>query len=136
MEAFNFGKNMFQRSNTIRQQKDNFWEMGDQDLWPLFWNTCRYSNWRRKTKSPWSRTGQSDHPQVVEVWNLVFIEFNRKADGSLEQLPEKHIDTGMGFERLCMVLQNKTSNYDTDVFTPLIREIEALTKTEYGKVLK
>ena len=73
-----------------------------------------------------------DHPQVVEVWNLVFIEFNRKADGSLEQLPDKHIDTGMGFERLCMVLQNKQSNYDTDVFTPLIREIEALTKTEYG----
>ena len=69
---------------------------------------------------------------MVEVWNLVFIEFNRKADGSLEKLPEQHIDTGMGFERLCMVLQNKTSNYDTDVFTPLIREIEALTKTEYG----
>ena len=73
---------------------------------------------------------------MVEVWNLVFIEFNRKADGSLEQLPEKHIDTGMGFERLCMVLQNKTSNYDTDVFTPLIREIEALTKTEYGSSLE
>ncbi|MDA8924170.1 alanine--tRNA ligase, partial [Flavobacteriaceae bacterium] len=77
-----------------------------------------------------------DHPQVVEVWNLVFIEFNRKADGSLEQLPDKHIDTGMGFERLCMVLQNTTSNYDTDVFTPLIREIEALTKTTYGETLE
>ncbi len=71
-------------------------------------------------------------PQVIEVWNLVFIEFNRKANGSLEQLPEKHIDTGMGFERLCMVLQGKTSNYDTDVFTPLIREIETLTNTTYG----
>ena len=89
-----------------------------------------------KQKSVWSRTCQSRYPQVVEVWNLVFIEFNRKADGSLEQLPEKHIDTGMGFERLCMVLQNKTSNYDTDVFSPLIREIEALTKTEYGKKLE
>ena len=74
-----------------------------------------------------------DHPQVIEVWNLVFIEFNRKANGSLEKLPEKHIDTGMGFERLCMVLQNTTSNYDTDVFTPLIREIETLTKSTYGE---
>jgi len=62
-----------------------------------------------------------------------FIEFNRKADGSLEKLPEQHVDTGMGFERLCMVLQGKNSNYDTDVFTPLIREIETLTNTTYGK---
>lgn len=89
-----------------------------------------------KQQVPGAALVNQDHPQVVEVWNLVFIEFNRKADGSLEQLPEKHIDTGMGFERLCMVLQNKTSNYDTDVFTPLIREIEALTKTEYGTSLE
>merc|ERR1711965_472050 len=73
-----------------------------------------------------------DHPHVVEIWNLVFIEYNRKADKSLEKLPQQHIDTGMGFERLCMVLQGKNSNYDTDVFTPLIKEIETLTASKYG----
>ncbi len=73
-----------------------------------------------------------DHPEVIEIWNLVFIQFNRKNNGNLENLPSKHIDTGMGFERLCMVLQGVKSNYDTDVFTPLINELENICDVKYG----
>jgi len=77
-----------------------------------------------------------DHPQVIEIWNLVFMQYNRKADGSLEPLPARVIDTGMGFERLCMALQGKTSNYDTDVFTPLIDKIASLSGKKYGENAK
>ena len=88
---------------------------------------------KTRRKKPGHELVNQDHPLVVEIWNLVFIQYNRKANGQLENLPDKHIDTGMGFERLCMVLQNVKSNYDTDVFTPIIREIETLSNKDYGK---
>jgi len=138
MEAYNFWKKFIPEDRILLgNKKDNFWEMGDQGpCGPCSEIHVDIRSEEEKQQVLGAELVNQDHPQVVEVWNLVFIEFNRKADGSLEQLPEKHIDTGMGFERLCMVLQNKTSNYDTDVFTPLIREIEALTKTEYGSSLE
>lgn len=113
---------------------DNFWEMGDQGpCGPCSEIHVDIRSAEDKAKVDGAALVNMDHPQVVEVWNLVFIEFNRKANGSLEKLPEKHVDTGMGFERLCMVVQGVQSNYDTDVFTPIIREIETRTATDYGK---
>lgn len=134
-EAFEIWKTLLPEDRILLgNKKDNFWEMGDQGpCGPCSEIHVDLRSEDEKQKTPGAALVNQDHPHVVEVWNLVFIEFNRKADGTLEKLPQKHIDTGMGFERLCMVLQNKTSNYDTDVFTPLIREIESLTKTAYGK---
>ena len=112
---------------------DNFWEMGDQG--PC--GPCSEihvdirSEEERRQVSGLSLVNQG-HPQVIEIWNLVFMQYNRKADGSLEPLPKRVIDTGMGFERLCMALQGKTSNYDTDIFTPMIQAIATLTGIEYG----
>jgi alanyl-tRNA synthetase len=134
-EAYEFWKAILPEDRILMgNKKDNFWEMGDQGpCGPCSEIHVDIRSETERNQISGAELVNQDHPHVVEVWNLVFIEFNRKSDGSLEKLPQKHIDTGMGFERLCMVLQNKKSNYDTDVFTPLIREIETLTNSQYGK---
>ena len=134
-EAISFWKSHIAPERILMGSKaDNFWEMGDQGpCGPCSEIHVDIRSTDDKARVDGATLVNMDHPQVVEVWNLVFIEFNRKANGSLEKLPEKHIDTGMGFERLCMVVQGVKSNYDTDVFTPLIREIETRTASDYGK---
>jgi len=134
-EAFDFWKKYIDEDRIISgNKKDNFWEMGAQGpCGPCSEIHVDIRSAEEKAKISGKSLVNMDHPQVVEIWNLVFMEFNRKADGSLEKLPAQHVDTGMGFERLCMVLQNKQSNYDTDVFTPLIREVETITNNDYGK---
>ena len=134
-DAYDFWKKILPEDRILLGNKqDNFWEMGEQGpCGPCSEIHVDMRTAEEKKAVSGASLVNMDHPQVLEVWNLVFIEFNRKADGSLEKLAAQHIDTGMGFERLCMVLQNKTSNYDTDVFMPLINEIEQKTKVAYGK---
>ena len=113
---------------------DNFWEMGDTGpCGPCSEIHIDLRSDEERAAVSGASLVNHDHPQVIEIWNLVFMQYNRKADGSLETLPAKVIDTGMGFERLCMALQGKTSNYDTDVFTPIIGKIASLSGKEYGK---
>ena len=134
-DAYNFWKEVIPEDRILMgNKKDNFWEMGEQGpCGPCSEIHVDIRSDEEKVKISGKDLVNQDHPHVVEIWNLVFMQYNRKANGSLESLPDKHIDTGMGFERLCMVLQNVQSNYDTDVFTPIIREIETITNTSYGE---
>ncbi|MEN8885919.1 MAG: alanine--tRNA ligase, partial [Winogradskyella sp.] len=134
-DAYNIWKEFISEDRILKgNKKDNFWEMGEQGpCGPCSEIHVDIRSKEEKEKVDGKTLVNMDHPQVVEIWNLVFMQYNRKANGTLETLPNKHIDTGMGFERLCMVLQGVQSNYDTDVFIPIIREIEAITNNDYGK---
>lgn len=134
MEAYGYWEKLIAKDRILRgSKKDNFWEMGDSG--PC--GPCSEihvdlrDDAQRKAIDGATLVNIGD-PLVIEIWNLVFMEFNRLANGSLQQLPAKHVDTGMGFERLCMVLQHKKSNYDTDVFQPIIHEISKLSDIKYG----
>ena len=137
-EAYDIWKERIAEDHILLgNKKDNFWEMGDQGpCGPCSEIHVDIRSEEEKAKVAGRDLVNNDHPQVIEIWNNVFMEFNRKADGSLEKLPAQNVDTGMGFERLCMVLQGKQSNYDTDVFTPLIHKVEEITKTKYTNGIK
>ena len=118
----------------LASKKDNFWEMGDTGpCGPCTEIHVDIRPEEERRKNPGKTLVNADHPQVIEIWNNVFMQFNRKADGSLEKLPATHVDTGMGLERLAMALQGKTSNYDTDLFQTLIRHMEEVSGVKYGE---
>ena len=134
-EAAKYWESHLPSSHIINgNMKDNFWEMGDVGpCGPCSEIHIDLRSDEERKKIDGASLVNKDNPQVIEIWNLVFMQYNHKADGTLEPLPEKVIDTGMGFERLCMALQGKKSNYDTDVFTPLISKIEQLSGKKYGE---
>ena len=133
-EAYDYWKQVLPEDHIIRGNKhDNFWEMGETG--PC--GPCSEIHFDLRDEAeiaakPGREMVNAGHPQVIEIWNLVFMQFNRKANGSLEELPARNVDTGMGFERLCMILQGKKSNYDTDVFQPTIGRIAAMAGKRYG----
>jgi len=135
IEAHDIWKQYLPEERIIRgAKKDNFWEMGDTGpCGPCSEIHIDLRSEIERNQVAGKELINQDHPQVVEIWNLVFIQYNRTADGKLHPLPHKHVDTGMGFERLCMALQGKQSNYDTDVFQPLIQFIARQTGTAYGE---
>jgi alanyl-tRNA synthetase len=136
-EAFGYWKKCFpDKPDHILEgsKKDNFWEMGETGpCGPCSEIHVDLRDDAERKKTPGQKLVNKGHPLVIEIWNLVFIQYNRKSDGSLELLPSKHVDTGMGFERLCMTIQGKKSNYDTDIFQSLISEISAITGKKYGE---
>ena len=134
-EAYNYWKEHIDESRILKgSKKDNFWEMGEQGpCGPCSEIHIDLRDEADKAKVPGCELVNKDNPLVIEIWNLVFMQFNRLANGTLEPLKAKHIDTGMGFERLCMVMQGKKSNYDTDVFQPLIQEIAHKAGLTYGQ---
>jgi alanyl-tRNA synthetase len=133
-EAFDIWKQYLPENRILKgSKKDNFWEMGDAG--PC--GPCSEIHYdsrpdAERTKTPGEQLVNNDDPQVIEIWNLVFIQYNRKASGQLEMLPARHVDTGMGFERLCRIIQGKTSNYDIDLFQTIIGEASALCGIRYG----
>ena len=133
-EAAGYWEQYLPKDHILNGNKhDNFWEMGDTGpCGPCSEIHIDLRSDEERAAVSGADMVNKDHPQVIEIWNLVFMQFNRKADGSLEPLPAKVIDTGMGFERLCMALQGKTSNYDTDVFQPIIKVIAGMAGTTYG----
>ena len=133
-EAYNLWSKLISKDRIINgNKKDNFWEMGAQGpCGPCSEIHVDIRSEEEKAKIPGKNLVNQDHPQVIEIWNLVFMQFNRKADGSLENLPAQHVDTGMGFERLAMVIQGKQSNYETDIFTPIINVIDEFTRFQLG----
>ena len=134
-EAIDYWKKWVDEDKIVLgNKKDNFWEMGEQGpCGPSSEIHIDLRSEKDQKAIPAKDLINKDHPEIIEIWNLVFIQFNRKANGELENLPNKHVDTGMGFERLCRLLQNKTSNYDTDVFQPIIKKIETISGHRYGK---
>ena len=133
-ESYSYWKQIIPENKILLgSKKDNFWEMGDQGpCGPCTEIHIDLRSSKEKALVSGSELVNKDHPEVIELWNIVFIEFNRLADSSLQKLKQKHVDTGMGFERLCMVLQNKKSNYDSDIFILLIKQIETKTNKKYG----
>jgi alanyl-tRNA synthetase len=136
-EAYGYWKGCFSNSeNRILDgsRKDNFWEMGETGpCGPCSEIHIDIRNDEERKRTPGQMLVNKGHPLVIEIWNLVFIQYNRKSNGELEQLPSRHVDTGMGFERLCMVVQGKKSNYDTDIFQSVIKEIAEITGRKYGE---
>ena len=132
-EAVNFWKKYVPQERILYfDKRDNFWEMGDTGpCGPCSEIHFDMRSEAERVANPGKNLVNMDDPMVIEIWNLVFIQYNRKADGQLETLPAKHIDTGMGFERLCMIIQNKTANYDSDLFTPYIEYLEEKTGIKY-----